>query len=121
MGKQVESGRDGQLAGPAFAAYHVAAWASNDQPVWERVRAILSGEDKYAPRTPGGDVTERVAAFIEMLLYKDDGSTYRAMHVKTHGSMAGFESHLPGLVQGNFTRDDFDAIDWRAVAREFQD
>jgi hypothetical protein len=67
------------------------------------------------------DPVKRVAAFIEHLLYGDDGSTYRATHVHTYGDLRGFQSHVPAVLREAFAREDFDEMDWTMIVNDLME
>lgn len=103
---------DGAFSGAAMAAHQVGVWVENDRGVHERLRRIVSGEDRYMI---GLAPVERVRMFVLHLLYQDDGSTYRATWRAFRRDLAGFESRMPTLVRGAFDRRDFDGIDWDGI------
>lgn len=104
--------RDGDLSGAAMATHQVATWVENDRGVYERLRRIVSGEDRYMSRLAP---VERVRLFVLHLLYQDDGSTYRATWRDFRRDLARFESRMPTLVRGAFDRSEFDGIDWDGI------
>lgn len=108
-------------------------WVCNDRPVHARLIEIISGRDGYRGRRADaapGSGTARMADFIEHIIVKDDGSTYRSMHrefTRTHpGEGGGYDSTLPTgvrermgdyawLVVKNGETVQPDAVDWDAV------
>lgn len=122
MGRRVESGRDGVLSGGALAQEMVGVWIMNDRPVLERVRDIMAGSDGY--RSDLLIPAERVQAFVTFLLYSDDGSTYRRTwrtFYPDNFPASGFESRRIHLVRSDFTRADFDRIDWAGLAGDLRE
>lgn len=119
MGKRVESGRDGVLMGGALAREMVYMWIMNDRPMLDRVRRIMAGEDRYLRELAP---VSRVAHFLCHALYVDDGSTYRATWREFFGERfpaSGFDPNMPYNVRTDFTRTDFDLIDWAGLCRDF--
>jgi len=109
----VESGIDGPAMGRALAHQEVELWIMNDQPVLERLRKIVRGEDGFRGDIPFPAL--RVKAYVTHLLYGDDGSSYRSMWRLFHGDRfptSGFDSTMPTYVRERFERDDVEHMDW---------
>jgi hypothetical protein len=117
MGKRVESGRDGVLVGGSLAQNNVYIWVMSDEPVLTRIRRIMAGEDSY--RGDLSDREARVLAFVHHILYADDGSAYRATWRAFYGEpVSGFDPNMPRNIRTDFTRTDFDLIDWARLCRD---
>jgi len=113
MGRRVESGINGPAMGRALAHQEVELWIMNDQPVLERLRAIVRGDDGFRgdKRWP----VLRVREFVMHLLYTDDGSSYRSTWRLFYGDkfpVSGFDSTMPTYVRERFERDDVEHMDW---------
>lgn len=108
----------------------VIDWVCNDRPVHMRLVEIIQGADMYRGRrataavgskSPATVRTAAVGDFIEHLLTRDDGSTYRNLYRVAREmdptAGGGFESWFPGSVAAEIGRDAWttDAIDWSAV------
>jgi hypothetical protein len=121
MGRKVESGRDGVLAGGALAQDMVYQWIMNDQPMLEWARNVIEGRDGFRSNLRPA---ERVQALIESILYKDDGSTYRSLWRRFYGerfAASGFESRRINMVRSDFLRADFDKIDWAGLVGDIRE
>lgn len=102
-------------------------WVMNDRPVYNRLRAILKGEDGYSgPRASAKrgnspewqDVPAQVpnmADFIEHLVRWDDGSSYRQLYAEDR--KGGFEAHIPRRVRNELGLDVWYTVNWGEVVR----
>lgn len=127
----------GEISTNGAATATVIDWAVNDQPVYDRLRAILKGEDGY--RGPwarkrlgalrdGSDAVliPAMADFVGHLLYEDDGSMYRSLYRKA--GRGDLDTRIPGAIREELDMDGVprpvpggiwavsSLIDWQAVA-----